>query len=255
MARLLPHINDVGLHCGAIFLVFLVVLPVLHALPFTACTRIWLVCLSLDVQPCSFNAHFDRPSIPCPFEGFEVFLRMHLAPSETLCISLYVVWAAISTFQVSLSLPHLAISGHIWPLLASYNLITWCHERHWDALRTCWDVLWVMSYDVLDVALQASPFTDFTLLTFAVTSPAPAGNVTWEEIQIQAVLTKGYKGNKSSGIPSEVLATSGIIWHSMLMTCVSGFGFWKSPGQNHTAFPLHLHSFQLVAHLIFLLVA
>ena len=50
----------------------------------------------------------------------------------------------------------------------------------------------------------------------------------------------------SSGIPSEVLATSGIIWHSMLMTCVSGFGFWKSPGQNHTAFPLHLHSFQLV---------
>ena len=56
-----------------------------------------------------------------------------------------------------------------------------------------------MSYDVLDVAPQASPFTDFTLLTFAVTSPAPAGNVTWEEIQIQAVLTKGYKGNKSSG--------------------------------------------------------
>lgn len=48
-------------------------------------------------------------------------------------------------------------------------------------------------HDVLDVALQASPFTDFTLLTFAVTSPAPAGNVTWEEIQIQmiqAVLTK-----------------------------------------------------------------
>ena len=122
---------------------FLVVLPVLHALPFTACTRIWLVCLSLDVQPCSFNAHFDRPSIPCPFEGFEVFLRMHLAPSETLCISLYVVWAAISTFQVSLSLPHRAISGHCLPLiiwsLDAMNGI----EMHWGLVGMCY-VLWVM---------------------------------------------------------------------------------------------------------------
>ena len=67
------------------------------------CTRIWLICLSLDVQPCSFNAHFDRPSIPCLFEGFEVFLRMHLAPSEALCMLSGQPYQDISTVVITSS--------------------------------------------------------------------------------------------------------------------------------------------------------
>lgn len=123
------------------------------------CTRIWLICLSLDVQPCSFNAHFDRPSIPCLFEGFEVFLRMHLAPSETLCISLYVVWAAISTFQVSLSLPHLAISGHCLPLiiwsLDAMNGI----EMHWGVVGMCYE-LWCVGRGAAGLTLHRLHLAD-----------------------------------------------------------------------------------------------